>query len=47
MKNYRAISMQPIIAKVFEGFVNRALREHLHLLLYENQHGFLKKQVLC
>ena len=44
MENYRAISMQPIIAKVFEGFVNRALRNPLNLLLNENQHGFLKNK---
>ena len=39
---YRAIALQPIFAKVFEGFVNRALRRHIALLIHENQHGFLK-----
>ena len=41
---YRAIALQPIIAKVFEGFVNRSLRNHIHLLIKENQHGFLKSK---
>ena len=41
---YRGISLQPVIAKVFEGFINRALREHVTPLIYENQHGFLKNK---
>ena len=39
---YRGISLQPILAKIFEGFVNRALREHMKPLININQHGFLK-----
>ena len=39
--NYRGISLQPIIGKVFEYFVNRALRSHLKLLICEEQHGFM------
>ena len=41
---YRGISLQPIIAKIFEGFVNRALRDHLQPLINANQHGFLKSK---
>ena len=44
MENYRGISIQPILAKVFEGFVNRALRSHLYPLINTNQHGFLKNK---
>lgn len=39
---YRGITIQPIIAKIFEGFINRALRVHLKPLIIENQHGFMK-----
>ena len=38
---YRGISLQPIIAKVFEGFVNRSLRQHVNSYIVENQHGFV------
>ena len=41
---YRGISLQPVIAKVFEGFINRALREHVTPLIHQNQHGFLKNK---
>ena len=41
---YRGISLQPIIAKIFEGFINRALREHATPLISQNQHGFLKNK---
>ena len=41
---YRAIALQPIIAKVFEGFINRSLRIHINLLIKEDQHGFLKSK---
>ena len=44
MDCYRGISLQTIIAKVFEGFVNRALREHATPLIHDNQHGFLKNK---
>ena len=39
--NYRGISIQPIIGKIFEFFVNKALRYHLKLLICEEQHGFM------
>ena len=39
--NYRGISIQPIIGKIFEFFVNKALRFHLKLLICEEQHGFM------
>ena len=29
VESYRAISFQPIFAKIFEGFVNRELRHHV------------------
>ena len=45
MKNdvecYRGISLQPIFAKVFEGFVNKSLRTHIDRFIIQNQHGFL------
>ena len=42
VENYRGISIQPILAKVFEGFVNRALRSHLSNLIIDNQDGFIQ-----
>ena len=44
VENYRGIAIQPILAKVFEGFVNRALRSHLSNLIVDNQHGFMKSK---
>ena len=41
---YRGISLQPILANIFEGFVNRALREHMKPHITINQHGFLKSR---
>ena len=41
---YRGISLQPILAKVFEGFVNRALRQHVDNLIIDNQHGFVSSK---
>ena len=41
---YRGISIQPIIAKVFEGFINRALRQHIDALINDCQQGFLKSK---
>ena len=41
MTNYRGISLQPIISKVFERFINNTLRSHLKLLICEEQHGFM------
>ena len=39
--SYRAISLQPILAKIFEGFVNKELRHHVTNMIIDNQHGFL------
>ena len=39
--NYRGISLQPIIGKVFERFVKNALRSRVKLLICEEQHGFM------
>lgn len=41
---YRGITIQPIFAKIFEGFVNRALRQHIDSLIHDCQHGFLKSK---
>ena len=38
---YRPISIQPILAKIFEGFVSRELHRHIDGLIIQNQHGFL------
>ena len=37
---YRPISMQPLISKLFERIVNKALRNHLNGLICDEQHGF-------
>ena len=39
--NYRGISMEPIIAKLFERIVNDKLRHHLKPLITPEQHGFM------
>ena len=44
VESYRGISLQPILAKVFEGFINRALRQHVDSLIIENQHGFISSK---
>ena len=41
IESYRGISLQPIFAKVFEGFVNKSLRLHIDRFIIQNQHGFL------
>ena len=41
MESYRPISIQPVVSKLFERLVNRALRAHLKLLVCDEQHGFL------
>lgn len=38
--SYRPISMQPVVSKVFEKIVNKALRQHLKNLICDEQHGF-------
>ena len=39
--SYRPISIQPVVSKIFERIVNDALRNHLKLLICDEQHGFL------
>ena len=41
VENYRGISIEPIIAKLFESVVHRALRAHVGLLISPQQHGFM------
>ena len=41
IENYRGISIEPIIAKLFERVVNDALRKHLKPLIVTEQHGFM------
>ena len=41
VESYRAISLQPTFAKIFDGFVNRELRYHVSNLIIDKQHGFL------
>ena len=41
---YRGISIQPVLAKVFERLVNKRLQPHIKPLISENQHGFLPKK---
>ena len=40
VSSYRPISMQPVVSKVFEKIVNKALRQHLKNLIHDDQHGF-------
>ena len=40
MDSYRGISIQPIIAKVFESLINKRLQWHLKHLISDDQHGF-------
>ncbi len=40
VESYRPISIQPIVSKLFESLVNRALRNHLSQLICVEQHGF-------
>lgn len=40
IESYRGISIQPVIAKLFEKLVNDRLRPHLKNLISEHQHGF-------
>ena len=38
--SYRGISIQPILAKVFESLINKRLQCHLKHLISDDQHGF-------
>ena len=38
---YRGISIQPVLAKVFEKLVNNQLRNHTKHLISDSQHGFV------
>ena len=40
VESYRPISIQPVVSKIFEKIVNRALRNHICQLICEEQHGF-------
>ena len=40
VESYRPISIQPVISKIFERIVNRALRRHIEQFICEQQHGF-------
>ena len=41
VSSYRPISMQPVVSKVFEKIVNKALRQHLKGLICDEQYGFV------
>ena len=40
VESYRPISIQPVISKIFERIVNRALRRHIGQFICDEQHGF-------
>ena len=40
VESYRPISIQPLVSKLFERLVNRALRNHISQLICDEQHGF-------
>ena len=40
VESYRPISIQPVISKLFERIVNRALRRHVEQFICAEQHGF-------
>ena len=44
VESYRGISIQPILAKVFERLVKKRLQPHIKSLINDNQHGFVPKQ---
>ena len=44
VESYRGISIQPILAKVFERLVNKCLQPHIKPLISDNQHGFMPKK---
>ena len=44
IENYRGISLQPILAKVFERLIKKRLQPHIKSLISENQHGFVPKK---
>ena len=44
VESYRAISIQPLVCKLFERIVNRELRKHLDGLICDEQHGFSPKK---
>ena len=44
VESYRGISIQPILAKVFERLVKKRLQPHIKSLISEKQHGFLPKK---
>lgn len=44
ISNYRGISMQSIIPKMFDKLLTKKLYEHIHHLIPATQHGFMKKK---
>ena len=44
VESYRGISIQPIIAKIFERLVKKRLGPHMMNYISHNQHGFLPKK---
>ena len=40
IESYRLISIQPILCKLFERIINKALRQHIKKLIGDEQHGF-------
>ena len=40
VESYRGISIQPIIAKLFESLVSKRLKPHIKHLITDEQHGF-------
>jgi hypothetical protein len=42
--NYRPISILPILSKVFERLVHDAIYPHLHNIILQEQHGFVKRR---
>jgi hypothetical protein len=44
VKNYRPISILPVLSKVFERLIHNALYPHLHGLILKEQHGFVKRR---
>ena len=44
IESYRGISIQPVIAKVFESLIKDQLQPHIKRLIVDEQHGFQPKK---
>ena len=44
IESYRPISIQPIIAKLFESLISKRLKPHIKHLFIDEQHGFQPKK---